>query len=164
MFINRQRHREMPQLNTSSLPDLIFTVLFFFMVVTHMRTVTVKVKYTLPEGRELARLTKQTTAANVFIGQMPSLRGNGGSTQSQGENRQLAVQLNDKVMSADQIATYISEELRRMTDNDRQHATVTLKADLHTPMSQVSQVKRALRRAGIEKINYTAEEQKTTKK
>lgn len=129
-----------------------------------MRTVTVKVKYTLPVGRELARLTKQTTAANVFIGQRPQYHGSTDNEQSQGESRLSAIQLNDKVMSADEIAAYMNEELRRMSDNDRQRATVTLKADLHTPMSQVAQVKRALRRAGIEKINYTAEEQKTTKK
>ena len=41
----RRRSREVPGLNTSSLPDLIFSVLFFFMIVTHMRHVTVKVKY-----------------------------------------------------------------------------------------------------------------------
>ena len=33
----KRRSHEVPGLNTSSLPDLIFTVLFFFMIVTHMR-------------------------------------------------------------------------------------------------------------------------------
>ena len=33
----------MPGLNTAALPDLIFTVLFFFMIVTHMRSVPMKV-------------------------------------------------------------------------------------------------------------------------
>lgn len=41
--------RGVPQLNTSSLPDLIFTILFFFIVVTHMRKVTLKVHYTVPQ-------------------------------------------------------------------------------------------------------------------
>ena len=31
---NKTGKREMPALNTSSLPDLIFTLLFFFMIVT----------------------------------------------------------------------------------------------------------------------------------
>ena len=51
--------REMPELNTSSLPDLIFTVLFFFMMVTTMREVTLKVKFTTPAGTELEKLEKQ---------------------------------------------------------------------------------------------------------
>ena len=44
---NKTGKREMPALNTSSLPDLIFTLLFFFMIVTTMREVTLKVQFTL---------------------------------------------------------------------------------------------------------------------
>ena len=36
---NKTGKRGMPELNTSSLPDLIFTMLFFFMIVTTMREV-----------------------------------------------------------------------------------------------------------------------------
>ena len=50
MSMFERRHRDMPGLNTSSLPDLIFTVLFFFMIVNHMRKVTLKVKYQVPQG------------------------------------------------------------------------------------------------------------------
>ena len=42
---NKTGKREMPALNTSSLPDLIFTLLFFFMIVTTMREVTLKVQF-----------------------------------------------------------------------------------------------------------------------
>ena len=42
---NKNGSREMPEMNTSSLPDLIFTILFFFMMVTTMREVTLKVKF-----------------------------------------------------------------------------------------------------------------------
>ena len=55
----RPSKHEVPGLNTASLPDLIFSVLFFFMIVTHMRTETLKVTYRVPQGRELARLVKK---------------------------------------------------------------------------------------------------------
>ena len=42
---NKSGKKEMPELNTSSLPDLIFTMLFFFMIVTTMREVTLKVQF-----------------------------------------------------------------------------------------------------------------------
>ena len=58
MFRRRLRH-DVPALNTASLPDLIFTVLFFFMIVTHMRQVTLKVQYQVPAGTELTKLTKK---------------------------------------------------------------------------------------------------------
>ena len=63
MIFGNRNSRQMPQLNTASLPDLIFTVLFFFMVVTHMRTVTLKVSFRVPQG-----LTKKTAVSYVYIG------------------------------------------------------------------------------------------------
>ena len=63
----QQKKRKVPGLNTASLPDLIFTVLFFFMIVTHLRSVPVKVKYQTPQGTELKKLTKKSTTTYVFI-------------------------------------------------------------------------------------------------
>ena len=60
MSMFKRRKYEVPGLNTASLPDLIFTVLFFFMIVTHMQKVAVKVKYQVPQGTELTRLTKKS--------------------------------------------------------------------------------------------------------
>lgn len=68
MIFGNRNSRQMPQLNTASLPDLIFTVLFFFMVVTHMRTVTLKVSFRVPQGTELTRLTKKTAVSYIYIG------------------------------------------------------------------------------------------------
>ena len=53
---NKTGKRGMPELNTSSLPDLIFTLLFFFMIVTTMREVTLKVQFQVPQGTELEKL------------------------------------------------------------------------------------------------------------
>ena len=66
MSMFKRTRREIPGLNTSSLPDLIFTVLFFFMIVTHMRKVTLKVKYQVPQGTELTRLTKKTAVSYIY--------------------------------------------------------------------------------------------------
>ena len=64
----RRRSHEMPGLNTASLPDLIFSVLFFFMIVTHMRKETLKVECRVPQGRELTRLTKKSAVSYIHIG------------------------------------------------------------------------------------------------
>ena len=49
----RHSSHELPGLNLASMPDLIFTVLFFFMLVTHMRDDEVKVRYEVPAGTEV---------------------------------------------------------------------------------------------------------------
>ena len=74
MSLFRRHIHEMPGLNTASLPDLIFSVLFFFMIVTHMRKETLKVEYRVPQGTELTRLTKKSAVSYVHIGRPISSR------------------------------------------------------------------------------------------
>ena len=50
----------MPEMNTSSLPDLIFSILFFFMMVTTMREVTLMVKFDRPVGTQLEKLARKS--------------------------------------------------------------------------------------------------------
>ncbi len=49
----KKGEKEVPELNTMSLPDLIFSLLFFFMIVTTAREVTLKVQLRLPKATEL---------------------------------------------------------------------------------------------------------------
>ena len=56
----RPTRREVPGLNTASLPDLIFTVLFFFMIVTHIRETQLKVEYRPPQGADLTKRTRKS--------------------------------------------------------------------------------------------------------
>lgn len=147
--------RSVPQLNTSSLPDLIFTVLFFFMVVTHMRTATLKVRYRVPQGTELTRLTKKSAVTYIYMGR-PSTQMPEGVPTYDG----CAVQLNDKLASPADVADYVSAEKNRMSADDRVRMTVSLKADRNVRMGLVNEVKQALRKANVRKINYSAEPRK----
>lgn len=149
MPIRRNKPRQMPILNTSSLPDLIFTVLFFFMIVTHMRKVTVKVRYRVPQGTELGRLAKKSTLFSLYIGKPI------GSKPTDGDAPTL-IQLNDKLMSVSQVTDYLVAERSRMSPEEAQQLTVAIKADKDTKMKTITEVKQALRRAGVPHISYSA--------
>ena len=60
--IRRNEKREMPALNTSSLPDIIFMLLFFFMSVTSMKEVSYKVQFKNPQATVLRRVSSSTTS------------------------------------------------------------------------------------------------------
>lgn len=149
MSIFRKKEHKVPSLNTASLPDLIFSVLFFFMIVTHMQKVAIKVKYRTPEGTELTRLTKKTAVSYIYIGK-PT-----GRMDRAGNNR-YRIQLNDKFASAVDVADYIAAERNRMQPEDQQQMTVSIKADRQTPMGIITDVKQALRQAKAYKISYSA--------
>ena len=82
-MFHRNNH-EVPALNTSSLPDLIFTVLFFFMIVTHMRDVELKVRYEVPQGTELQKLTHKSAVIYIYVGRCYTA-----SHQTDGEDMQI---------------------------------------------------------------------------
>ncbi|MBQ6652405.1 MAG: biopolymer transporter ExbD [Prevotella sp.] len=152
MSIIRHKTREIPALNTASLPDLIFTVLFFFMIVTHMRTVNLKVRYQTPQGTELARLTKKTATTHIYIGERILSEGRTGINT--------VIQMNDKIVTPEELTGIIAAERKRMLPEDRLQMIVSIKADRATPVGLITEVKQALRKANALHISYTATETK----
>ena len=146
---NKTGKREMPALNTSSLPDLIFTLLFFFMIVTTMREVTLKVQFTLPQGTELEKLEKKSLVTFIYVGEPTQEYRAKMGTESR-------IQLNDSYAEVDEIQAYVTNERSSMKEEDQPFMTVSLKIDQDTKMGIVTDIKQALRQAYALKINYSA--------
>lgn len=145
-----------PGLNTASLPDLIFTVLFFFMIVTHMRTETVKVEHREPLASGLTSLDRKSSVVHVYIGKPLGRHGD--------EAAPICIQVGDKIVPIDALADCIREERRRMSPEAARQMTVAIKADKETPMGVVTEVKQALRETKALRISYSANERKAEKR
>lgn len=147
---NKTGKRELPQLNTSSLPDLIFTLLFFFMIVTTMREVTLKIEFRAPVATELEKLEKKSLVTFIYVG-TPLLE----FRKTMGTESR--IQLNDNFAEVSEIQDYIFQERESMSEADAAMMTVSLKIDKETKMGIVTDVKQALRQAYALKINYSAQ-------
>ena len=145
----RQKH-EVPGLNLAALPDLIFTVLFFFMIVTHMRVVTPLVHVETPQGTELEKARKQGVIY-LFIGQPMDAKG-----QVEGASDSRRIQLNDRFVELEQLAQEIAVEKAQMSEDALEHLTVSIRADRNTEMGLINDVKQQLRKAGALTVNYSA--------
>ncbi len=145
MSMYRHQSHEVPGLNTSSLPDLIFTVLFFFMIVTHMRKANVLVKYKVPAGTELTRLTKRSATSYIYVGTPMQPLADGGSE----------IQLNDKIVTPQEIEVYMSREKKGLDNEDKEQMQVSIKADRKTKMGIITDIKQALRKANVLQITYS---------
>ena len=143
----RRRSRELPELNTSSLPDLIFTVLFFFMIVTHMRDVDLQVRYEVPQGTELQKLTHKSAVTYIYIGRAKDAPADS-----------FYIQLNNSLATVDDIKAYVESERSKMTSEDQPRMTVSIKADRDVPFGIISDVKKALQQSFALKVNYSATE------
>ena len=138
----KKKQRYVPELNTSSLPDLIFTVLFFFMIVTHMRQNDVKVQVRTPEGTELQPFDKKFATAAIYIGK-----------DSKGEIR---IQLNNDIIPSEKLPSEIKRLRSELSDEERESFTVSLKADRDIPMGVLADIKETLRSNNILHLNYSA--------
>ena len=132
-------------MNLAALPDLIFTVLFFFMIVTHMRDVSPQVQYEMPQGTEIEKNARKTGMVYLFIGKPMDAAGN-----------ETFIQLNDRLVSIDQIADAVNEERQQMAEDARRHMTVSIRADRDTEMGIINDVKQQLRKAGALHVVYSA--------
>lgn len=136
-------------INTASLPDIVFMLLFFFMVTTTMKEVSLKVQLQQPEATELSKLEKKSLVTYIYVG-VPQRQ----YQATFGSEPRL--QLNDQFATVDDIRSYIVQERESMRESDRSKMTVSIKADYDTPMGIITDVKQALRKAQALKISYSA--------
>ena len=147
--IRRNEKREMPALNTSSLPDIIFMLLFFFMSVTSMKEVTYKVQIQNPSATELTKLEKKSLVRYIYVGTpTKEFKKKFGS-----ETR---IQLDDAFADKSEIADYIINERSAMNESEQGLMTVSIKADKETRMGVIADIKQELRKAYALKISYAA--------
>jgi biopolymer transport protein ExbD len=138
-MIRRNSH-DLPGLNLASMPDLIFTVLFFFMIVTHMREVDLKVKYEVPAGTEVKKMNQKTAVINLYLGE-------GG------------IQIDNELVTLQGIVPYINQVRKNLSAENQERLTISLKADKKTPMGLITDVKRELQKAYAVKVNYAGSEE-----
>jgi biopolymer transport protein ExbD len=135
------------QISTASLPDIIFMLLFFFMVTTQMREVSFKVKMKLPEASEVQKLEKKSLVSYIYVGPPIQPKLYGTNTR---------IQLNDQFATVNDIQEFVAREREARAEADRQLITTSLKVDGDTKMGVVTDIKQELRQAGAFKINYSS--------
>lgn len=149
MRLYRNRNHDIPALNTASLPDLIFSILFFFMLVVHMRKATVHVKYQVPTATELSRLYNKSSVQYIYIGCPVNKFG-------QVDGKETVVQLNDHLTSIPEIKNYLIRLSAALPPEQRRQLSVSIKADRHVDMGTIMDLKQALREANVLNLNFTA--------
>lgn len=141
--------KELPAISTSSLPDVIYMVLFFFMVSTSMRDQELLVRYKLPDATEVQKLEKKSLVSYIHIGQPTlAMQAKFGTAPK--------IQLNDSYKTTKDILDFVAAERDQLNESDRASMTICLKADGMTKMGIIADVKQELRRANALKLSYAS--------
>ncbi|SHI45271.1 Biopolymer transport protein ExbD [Tangfeifania diversioriginum] len=141
--------KEIPPISTASLPDIVFMLLFFFMVSTTMREVTYMVDITLPEATELSKLEKKSLVSYIYVGEpLKQYQSTFGVAPR--------IQLNDQFANVNDIQDYVIAEREARDEAERPMMITSLKVDENTKMGIVSDIKQELRKSAALHINYSS--------
>ncbi len=136
-------------MSTTSLPDVVYIILFFFMLSTSMRDQELLVHYKVPEATEVQKLEKKSLVSYIHIGQ-PVL------AMQEKFGTAPRIQLNDSYKTTKDILDFVAGERDQLSEVDRALMTICLKADGKTKMGIITDVKQELRRANALKISYAS--------
>ena len=149
IFKRDEGSKSAPTISTASLPDVVYMMLFFFMISSTMREVTVMVENGMPDARTVTKLEKKSLVSNIYIGRPKAeFVGMYGS-----EPR---IQLNDKFATLNDITSFVIAEQEARSEEDRNSITNNLKVDMDTKMGIVTDWKQDLRRANSLRVSYAA--------
>ncbi|MEW7277685.1 biopolymer transporter ExbD [Aquimarina sp. 2201CG1-2-11] len=136
-----------PEISTASLPDIVFMLLFFFMVATVMRKNTLMIENRLPSANQVEKLDTKNLIMNVYVGRPSSRYRNVGS--------EARIQLNDKFAEVKDIKAFIMAERASKKESLRPFLITSLKIDKEIRMGLVGDIKKELKEVNALKINYT---------
>ena len=138
--------KNVPKISTASLPDIIFMLLFFFMITTTLKETSLLVSIRAPFATEVKKLEKKSQVTYIYVG-IPQQKVYGTLPR---------IQLNDAFQPVDNIREFVEKERQKMPEEIRNKMTVSLKADKNIEMGIITDIKQELRKASALKINYSA--------
>jgi len=116
---------------TSSMPDIIFMLLIFFMVTTVLREYS-GLQISLPKAERIEKLKSKRHTAHIWV------------------SKDGLISVEDKLFKSDAIRHVMYE--KRASDPQ---LTVSLKADLAVRMEVISSIHNELRKADALRLNYS---------
>ncbi len=144
----KKKGGEIPAVNTASLPDIVFMLLFFFMVATVMREDTLMIENRLPSANQIEKLEKKNLVMYIYVGK-PS------SAYKATYGNEARIQLNDKFAQVSEIGAFIASERATKREEEIPYLTTSLRVDKEANMGIVGDIKQELRKVNALKINYT---------
>lgn len=142
----KKKSSELPAVNTASLPDIVFMLLFFFMVVTVLRDNDLLVKNVLPKADQVEKL-KKDRSIYIYAGK-PSTR------YQEKYGTEGKIQIGDKYTDVTNIKFALTELRAKLRPELQDKVMVALKVDENTNTGLVSDIKQELRELNMLKIIY----------
>lgn len=136
---------------TASMPDVVFMLLFFFMVTTEMRKTSLEVMQRIPEASQLRKLQRKSLVTNIYIG---------APKKTDLFGKEPKIQAEDTFMEISGIILWAERQKALLPENERDQLTISMKVDSEAKRGIIADVETELRKANSRKILYSANQKK----
>ena len=140
--------KKVPGLSTASLPDIIFMLLFFFMISTSIRQTPLLVSLRPPVAAEARKLEKKSLITYINVG-TPNNVGKYGTLAR--------IQVNDAFQPLENVGEFIRREREALAESEKDMMIVSIRADRDVEMGIITDIKQELRKVNALRISYNAE-------
>ncbi|MFT6866116.1 MAG: biopolymer transport protein ExbD [Cyclobacteriaceae bacterium] len=135
------------EIPTAALPDIIFMLLFFFMVTTVMRETDIMVKQILPKASQLTKIARKSLVSYIYLGEPKN-------TTIYGDEPR--IQTNDVFVDVEDIVQFVNVEKDKLSEVERDQITMSMKVDVDVKFGIVSDVQQELREANARRVLYSS--------
>jgi len=142
----RKKTKVKQDIPTSSMPDVVFMLLFFFMVTTELRKTAVDVMQRIPQATQLRKLQRKSLVTNLYIGE---------PKKSEQFGTEPKIQAEDVFIEPRDIILWVNRQKDQLPENEREQLTVALKVDAEAKRGIIADVETELRKANARKILYS---------
>ena len=133
MEFQKKRAKVKLEIPTTSMPDIVFMLLMFFMVVTTLREVDLLVEFKLPEAKAIEKIENKRLVSYIWVG------------------KDKRIQVNDSIIKMDEVQSIMYAKRQSLPN-----IIVSLRVDKGSDMGFVTDIQQELRKAYCLRINYSA--------
>ncbi len=147
----KKKKKGLPPINTASLPDIVFMLLFFFMVATTMRETSPLVGQDLPKAVEIKNLSEKRLVSTIYVGPADNVE-----TYGEGDK----IQLNDKIArSVKEVRNFIYTQRKGVPSDEHSAMTTLIKSDMKSTVGTINDIEAELKEINALKVTYYAKRQ-----
>ena len=140
-----KKKKGLPAISTASLPDIVFMLLFFFMVTTTMRETELKINTpVLPSATEVKKLEHKSLVSTIYVGSSKNKNITGDK-----------IQVNDKIINYTEVQSFILAERAERKEEEVPFMTTSIKADRSANVGTILDIKEQLREIQALKVSFS---------
>jgi len=140
----RQKEKPKPEISTASMPDIVFLLLFFFMVTATIDKSQDQLKVEIPQAQAITKIQKKFLIRELHVG-FPK-------NPSRGTVPRISA--NERIIDLSEIGNWVHEQKTDLGEAYKDQMIVMLKADIDVDMGLIGDIQMQLRKYNARKVLF----------